>query len=434
MKRKEKVSVITLGCSKNTVDSERLMRQIQLNDIPMIDDPNKADTVIINTCGFIEAAKEESINTILQAVALKNTGKLKKLIVAGCLSERYMNDLKNEIPEVDVYFGTEKYEEIIKMLGGKFKYELLGERLLSTPSHTAYLKISEGCDHPCSFCAIPLMRGKHHSKDMNELISEAEFLAANGTKELILIAQDITDYGKDLYGKKNLSELLNKLSEVKGIEWIRLMYAYPSHFPDDVIEVIAENPKVLKYVDIPLQHISDDVLKSMRRGVTSKQTYNLLYKLRNRIPDITLRTTFIVGYPNETEKDFEQLIDFIKEIKFDRVGAFTFSVEENTSSFILGDPVSKEEKEKRKSLLMEVQSQISLEKNQSFVGKTLKVILESKESEYYVGRSYRDAPEVDGEILFKSEKKLKPGNFYDVKITDYDEYDLFGEVLLREEN
>lgn len=434
MKKREKVSVITLGCSKNTVDSERLMRQIQLNDIPMIDDPNKADTVIINTCGFIEAAKEESINTILQAVALKNSGKLKKLIVAGCLSERYMNDLKNEIPEVDVYFGTEKYEEIIKELGGKFKYELLGERLLSTPSHTAYLKISEGCDHPCSFCAIPLMRGKHHSKPLESLIEEAEFLASNGTKELILIAQDTTDYGKDIYGKKNLSELLIRLSDIKKIEWIRLMYAYPSHFPDDVIEVIANNPKILKYVDIPLQHISDDVLKSMRRGVTSKQTYNLLYKLRKTIPDITLRTTFIVGYPNETEKDFEQLVDFVKEIKFDRVGTFTFSVEENTSSFILGDPISREEKERRKETLMEVQSQISLEKNQSFVGKTLKVLLESKESEYYVGRSFRDAPEVDGEVLFKSDKKLKSGNFYDVKITDYDEYDLFGEVILREEN
>ncbi|GMU95202.1 MAG: 30S ribosomal protein S12 methylthiotransferase RimO [Ignavibacterium album] len=434
MKRKEKVSVITLGCSKNTVDSERLMRQIQLNDIPMTDDPNKADTVIINTCGFIEAAKEESVNTILQAVALKNSGKLKKLIVAGCLSERYMNDLKNEIPEVDVYFGTEKYEEIIKELGGKFKYELLGERLLSTPSHAAYLKISEGCDHPCSFCAIPLMRGKHQSKPMELLIEETEFLAANGTKELILIAQDTTDYGKDIYGKKNLSELLNKLSEVKGIEWIRLMYAYPSHFPDDVIEVIADNPKVLKYVDIPLQHISDDVLKSMRRGVTSRQTYNLLYKLRKSIPDITLRTTFIVGYPNETKRDFEQLVDFIKEIKFDRVGTFTFSVEENTSSFILGDPVSKEEKERRKQTLMEIQSQISLEKNQSFVGKTLKVLLESKESEYYVGRSYRDAPEVDGEVLFKSDRKLKQGEFYNVKITDYDEYDLFGELILNQEN
>jgi len=434
MKTKEKVSVITLGCSKNTVDSERLMRQIQLNNIPLTEDPNNADTVIINTCGFIEAAKEESVNTILQAVALKNSGKLKKLIVAGCLSERYMNDLKKEIPEVDVYFGTEKYEEIIRELGGKFKYELLGERLLSTPSHTAYLKISEGCDHPCSFCAIPLMRGKHVSRTMESLIEEAEFLASNGTKELIIIAQDTTDYGKDLYGKKNLSTLLNKLSEIKGIEWIRLMYAYPSHFPDDVIETIADNPKILKYVDIPLQHISDDVLKSMRRGVTSKQTYNLLYKLRNKIPDITLRTTFIVGYPNETEKDFEQLINFIQEIKFDRVGTFTFSVEENTSSFILGDPVSKEEKERRKEKLMEIQSKISLEKNESFVGKTLKVLLESKESEYYVGRSYRDAPEVDGEVLFKSGKKLKPGNFYDVKITDYDEYDLFGEVILREEN
>jgi ribosomal protein S12 methylthiotransferase len=434
MKTKEKVSVITLGCSKNTVDSERLMRQIQLNNIPLTEDPNNADTVIINTCGFIEAAKEESVNTILQAVALKNSGKLKKLIVAGCLSERYMNDLKKEIPEVDVYFGTEKYEEIIRELGGKFKYELLGERLLSTPSHTAYLKISEGCDHPCSFCAIPLMRGKHVSRTMESLIEEAEFLASNGTKELIIIAQDTTDYGKDLYGKKNLSTLLNKLSEIKGIEWIRLMYAYPSHFPDDVIETIADNPKILKYVDIPLQHISDDVLKSMRRGVTSKQTYNLLYKLRNKIPDITLRTTFIVGYPNETEKDFEQLINFIQEIKFDRVGTFTFSVEENTSSFILGDIVSKEEKERRKEKLMEIQSKISLEKNESFVGKTLKVLLESKESEYYVGRSYRDAPEVDGEVLFKSGKKLKPGNFYDVKITDYDEYDLFGEVILREEN
>lgn len=433
MMKKEKVSVITLGCSKNTVDSERLMRQIQLNNIPMTDDPNKADTVIINTCGFIEAAKEESVNTILQAVALKNSGKLKKLIVAGCLSERYMNDLKNEIPEVDIYFGTEKYEEIIKELGGKFKYELLGERLLTTPSHTAYLKISEGCDHPCSFCAIPLMRGKHVSRPMESLIEETEFLASNGTRELILIAQDTTDYGKDIYGKKNLSELLNKLSEVKGIEWIRLMYAYPSHFPDDVIDAIADNPKILKYVDIPLQHISDNVLKSMRRGVTSRQTYNLLYKLRKRISDITLRTTFIVGYPNETEKDFQQLVDFIKEIKFDRVGTFTFSVEENTSSFILGDPIPKKEKEKRKETLMEIQSRISLEKNRSFVGKTLTVLLESKESEYYIGRSYRDAPEVDGEILFKSKEKLKFGNFYDIRINDYDEYDLYGDVILKEE-
>ncbi len=343
-----KVSVITLGCSKNTVDSERLMKQIQLNKIGLVDDPNKADTVIINTCGFIEAAKEESVNTILEAVAMKNSGKIKKVIVAGCLSERYKEDLLKEIPEVDVYFGTENYEGIIKELGGNLKKELLGERLLTTPSHTAYLKISEGCDHPCSFCAIPLMRGLHRSKPMDELIREAEFLAANNTKELVLIAQDTTDYGKDLEGEINISHLLKKLSEIKGIEWIRLMYAYPSKFPDELIEEIKTNPKVCKYVDIPLQHISNDVLKSMRRGVTAERTRKLLHKLRKEIPDITIRTTFIVGYPNESEKDFEELCDFIREIKFDRIGTFTFSVEENTSSYILGDPVSEEEKGKKK--------------------------------------------------------------------------------------
>jgi len=432
MRRKDKISVITLGCSKNTVDSERLMRQIQLNKLPLTSDPNEAETVIINTCGFIEAAKEESINTILQAVELKNQGKLKKLIVAGCLSERYKENLEKEIPEVDVYFGTEKYEEIINKLGGHLRYELLGERLLSTPSHFAYLKISEGCDHPCSFCAIPLMRGKHKSKSIESLIEEAEFLASNGTRELIIIAQDTTDYGKDIYGKKNLAELLNKLSNINGIEWIRLMYAYPSHFPEDVIETIAYNPKIVKYVDIPLQHISDDVLKSMRRGVTSKQTYKLLEKMRKKIPDVTLRTTFIIGYPNESRNDFNQLVDFVKEIQFDRIGTFTFSVEENTASYILGDPVPQKEKNRRKDILMEVQSEISYQKNLSFVGKTLKVLAESKESDYYVGRSYRDAPEVDGEVLFKSDSKIKFGNFYDIKITDCDEYDLYGELSLKE--
>lgn len=424
-----KVSVITLGCSKNTVDSERLMRQLQLNKIKLTDDPNKSDTVIINTCGFIEAAKEESINTILNSVALKNEGKLKKVIVAGCLSERYKSDLIKEIPEVDVYFGTENYEGIVKELGGDLKYELLGERLLTTPSHTAYLKISEGCDHPCSFCAIPIMRGLHKSKPMDELIKEAEFLAANNTKELVIIAQDTTDYGKDLYGRQNLAELLNKLSEVKGIEWIRIMYAYPSKFPDDVIEEIKSNPKVLHYVDIPLQHISDDVLKSMRRGVTASRTRKLIEKLRTQIPDITLRTTFIVGYPNETEKDFMMLCDFIRETRFDRVGTFTFSVEENTSSYILGDPVSAEEKQRRKAALMDIQQNISLEKNASFTGKVLKVLVEGIEGDFYIGRSYRDAPDVDGEVLInKKGIKLQPGSFYDIKITDYDEYDLFGDL------
>lgn len=429
MAYKGKVSVITLGCSKNTVDSERLMRQLQLNKIKLTDDPNQSDTVIINTCGFIEAAKEESINTILNSVALKNEGKLKKVIVAGCLSERYKNDLLKEIPEVDVYFGTENYEGIVKELGGNLKYELLGERLLTTPSHTAYLKISEGCDHPCSFCAIPIMRGLHKSKPMDELIRETEFLVANNTKELVIIAQDTTDYGKDLYGRQNLAELLNKLSEVKGIEWIRIMYAYPSKFPDDVIREIKTNPKVLHYVDIPLQHISDDVLKSMRRGVTAARTRRLIEKLRTQIPDITLRTTFIVGYPNETEKDFEMLCDFVKETRFDRVGTFTFSVEENTSSFILGDPVPTEEKQRRKDILMEIQQNISLEKNGTFSGKILKVLVEGIEGDFYIGRTYRDAPEVDGEVLInKKGIKLHPGNFYDVLITDYDEYDLFGEV------
>ncbi|MFZ1281639.1 MAG: 30S ribosomal protein S12 methylthiotransferase RimO, partial [Ignavibacteriaceae bacterium] len=370
-----KVSVITLGCSKNTVDSERLMKQIQLNKIGLVDDPNKAETIIINTCGFIEAAKEESVNTILKAVALKKSGKIKKVIVAGCLSERYKDDLIKEIPEVDVFFGTEKYEEIINELGGDLKKELLGERLLSTPSHTAYLKISEGCDHPCSFCAIPLMRGLHKSKPIEDLIREAEFLASSGTKELVLIAQDTTDYGKDIYGKKNIVELLRKLSEINGIEWIRLMYAYPTKFADDLIEEIKTNPKVCKYVDIPLQHISDDVLKSMRRGVTSDRTKELLVKLRKEIPEITIRTTFIVGYPNETEKDFNELCDFVREIEFDRIGTFTFSVEENTSSYILGDPVSEEEKERRKNVLMEIQKEISLSINETFVGKTLKVLI-----------------------------------------------------------
>ncbi|MDY0082105.1 MAG: 30S ribosomal protein S12 methylthiotransferase RimO [Ignavibacteriaceae bacterium] len=428
-----KVSVITLGCSKNTVDSERLMKQIQINKIGLVEDPKEADTVIINTCGFIELAKEESINTILEAVAMKNSGRLKKVIVAGCLSERYKDELQKEIPEVDIYFGTENYEGIIKELGGNLKRELLGERLLTSPSHTAYLKISEGCDHPCSFCAIPIMRGLHKSKPIEELISEAEFLASNGTKELILIAQDTTDYGKDIYGKKNIVELLQKLSKIKGIEWIRLMYAYPSHYPDELIEEIKTNPKILKYVDIPLQHISNDVLRSMRRGVTAERTKELLNKLRNAIPDITIRTTFIVGYPNESEKDFEELCDFVRKEKFDRIGTFTFSVEENTASFILGDPVSGEDKERRKSILMEIQKDISLEKNETFIGKNIKVLIDSVESDYYIGRSYRDAPEVDGEVLIPTKNnKMKIGSFYDVVIEDCDEYDLYGNLLQSE--
>lgn len=426
---KNKVGVITLGCAKNVVDSERIMRQLQLNNFELLDNPNQADTIIINTCGFIEAAKEESINTILNAVKLKQEGKIKKIIVAGCLSERYKNELSNEIPEVDVYFGTENYAGILKELGGELKYELLGERFITTPSHTAYLKISEGCDNPCSFCAIPLMRGQHKSKPIEDLIKETEFLAKNGTKELIIIAQDTTDYGKDIYGERKLADLINSISNVDGIEWIRLMYAYPSHFPDNVIDTIANNPKVCKYIDIPLQHISDNVLKSMRRGITKHRTIELLNKLRNKIPDVVIRTTFIVGYPNETENDFDELCGFISKFKFDRIGVFTFSVEENTTSYILGDRISEEVKNKRKEILMNIQKDISLEKNNNLIGKKLRVLIDRIEGEYFIGRTYRDAPEVDGEVLIPiKNNKINIGNFYDVEINDSDEYDLYGNI------
>ena len=429
-KKKEKISVLTLGCSKNTVDSERLLNQLKVNNFDLQDDPNRAETVIINTCGFIESAKQESINTIINAVNLKQQGVLKKVIVAGCLSERYKDELSKEIPEVDAYFGTENYEGILKNLGGELKHNLLGERLLTSPSHTAYLKISEGCDHPCSFCAIPLMRGKHKSKNKEDLIREAEFLAKNNTKELIIIAQDTTDYGIDIYSKRILGDLLNDLSEISSIEWIRLMYAYPSKFPDNLIDVIADNPKICKYIDIPLQHISDNVLKSMRRGISSRRTKELLYKLKENIPELVLRTTFIVGYPNETEKDFQELCDFVSDIKFDHMGVFTFSVEENTSSFILGDPVNDDLKEERKDILMGIQKEISLEKNKDLVGKRLSVLLENKENDYFIGRSYRDAPEIDGEILIPGNNdNLDFGKFYTAEIFDCNEYDLFGKFV-----
>jgi ribosomal protein S12 methylthiotransferase len=428
---KNKVSVVTLGCSKNTVDTERLMRQLQLNGIDLKDNPEDADTLVINTCGFIEAAKEESINTILNAVRLKNEGKLDKVIVAGCLSERYKDDLMKEIPEVDTYFGTENYEGIINELGGELKYNLLGERFISTPSHTAYLKISEGCDHPCSFCAIPIMRGKHKSKPVEELVREAEYLAANNTKELVIIAQDTTDYGKDIYKKKSLAGLLRKLSNIEGIEWVRIMYAYPSRFPTDVLEEIASNPKICNYLDIPLQHISNNLLRSMRRGITGNQTRSILQKIKQVVPEITLRTTFIVGYPNETEKEFMELCEFVKETQFDRLGVFTFSVEENTASYILGDSVPQSLKKERKDILMEIQKEISLKKNSEFVGKKLKVLVEGVEGDFYIGRSYRDAPEVDGELLLpKKKNKLEIGEFYNVQVTDYNEYDLFGKIFI----
>lgn len=427
--KKNRIEIITLGCSKNIVDSERLSRQLVANDFEVTNDTGESENVIINTCGFIDAAKEESIDTILQAVELKKQGKIKKLIVAGCLSERFKEELINEIPDVDIFFGTEEYEGIVKEFGGDLKKELLGERELTTPKHFAYLKISEGCDNPCSFCAIPLMRGKHSSVPIEKLVSEASSLADKGVKELIIIGQDTTDYGNDIYGKRNLAELLRKLSEINGIEWIRLLYAYPSHFPTDAMDEIANNPKICKYIDIPLQHISDDVLKSMRRGITKKTTINLLKELKSRIPNLTLRTTFIIGYPNETEKDFNELKDFIQEIEFDRIGVFDYSVEENTPSYILGDKVSSDEKEERKAELMEIQKDISLKKNQALIGKKMKVIIDDIEGEYFVGRTERDTPEVDGEVLIKAENSLlKIGAFYTVEIIDCNDYDVYGKI------
>lgn len=429
MLSKDKIGIITLGCSKNTVDSERIAGQLKSNKLNYTDNPEDAETIIINTCGFIDAAKEESVNTILEAVELKKQGKIKKVIVAGCLSERYKNDLIKEIPEVDSFFGTEDYEGIVKEFGGDLKYELLGERELSTPKHFSYLKISEGCDNPCSFCAIPLMRGKHQSKPIEFMMREAKSLAKKGVKEFIIIGQDTTDYGKDIYGKRNAAELLNSISEIEGVEWIRLLYAYPSHFPEDLIDAIANNPKICKYIDIPLQHISDNVLKSMRRGITKRRTKELLYTLKERIPDLTLRTTFITGYPAETDKDFEELCDFVKEFEFDRFGAFNYSVEENTPSYLLGDPIPPKIKEERKAALMEIQREISLKKNEALVGRKVKVLIDNLEGEFYIGRTERDAPEVDGEVLISAKNaNLAVGQFYTVEIFDCNDYDLFGHI------
>ncbi len=427
---KNKIEIITLGCSKNVVDYERLSAQLKANNFEISDTSEDSESIIINTCGFIDAAKEESINTILEAVELKKQGKIKKVVVAGCLSERFKDDLQKEIPGVDIFFGTEEYEGIVKEFGGNLKKELLGERELTTPKHYAYLKISEGCDNPCSFCAIPLMRGLHKSKPIEDLVRETESLSKKGVKELIIIGQDTTDYGKDIYGKRNLAELLRKLSEIENIQWIRLLYAYPSHFPDDLIDEIADNPKVCNYIDIPLQHISDNVLRSMRRGITKKTTVNLVKKLKAIIPNLTLRTTFIVGYPNETENDFNELKEFVEEIKFDRVGIFNYSVEENTPSFILGNPNSDGIKEERKNTLMEIQKEISLEKNKKLIGTKMRVIIDDIEGEYFIGRSERDAPEVDGEVLIKAQNTmLKIGEFYSIEIVDCNDYDLFAKLI-----
>ncbi|CUU04566.1 SSU ribosomal protein S12P methylthiotransferase [Candidatus Thermokryptus mobilis] len=423
---KKKIHILTLGCPKNLVDSEILMSKLK-NKFQIAEKPDKASIVIINTCGFIESAKQESIDKIFEMVELKEKGKVESVYVMGCLSERYKNELEDEIPEVDKFFGVEKFDEILNTLGVDRKYELLGERELLTPRHYAYLKISEGCDNPCSFCAIPLIRGKHISRPIEEIIKEAKKLAWKGVKEIIIIAQDTTYYGIDIYGKRKLPELLNQLSEIDGIEWIRLMYTFPAKFPIEILDIMAQNPKICKYIDIPIQHISDKILKSMRRGITKRKTIELLEKIRETVPEVAIRTSLIVGYPGETEKEFEELLDFVYTFKFDRLGVFTYSQEEGTKAFELGDPVPPEEKERRMALIMNAQHDIIVEKNEKMIGRKIKVLIDRKEGDFYIGRTQWDAPEIDLEVLVEG-NGIKIGNFYEVEIYDIFEYDLIGKV------
>ncbi len=403
------------------------MSQIEANRMALVDEPGEADTLIINTCGFIDAAKEESVNTILEAVEMKKRGDIRQLYVAGCLSERYRSDLEKELPEVDRFFGVTDFKAIIETLGGSYKYELLGERHLSSPSHSAYLKISEGCDRPCSFCAIPIMRGGHVSTPLEKLVHEAKFLRELGTKELILIAQDTTYYGLDLYGERRLAQLLGELADVDGIEWIRLMYAYPSRFPLEALDVMRERENICRYIDIPLQHADDAMLKSMRRGITRRATEELLGEIRTHLPGAAIRTTFIVGYPGETDASFQALHDFVEEQEFDRLGVFLYSQEENTTADILGDPVPRAVKEERRDAIMELQSGISRRKNEARIGESMRVLCDRVEGDFVVARSEFDAPEVDNEVLIPLDdfSGAPPvGDFAEVTVTEATEYDL----------
>ena len=420
------INVITLGCSKNIFDSEVLMGQLKANDKNVVHQ-ERGNIVVINTCGFIDNAKEESVNTILEQIQFKKEGKVDEVYVTGCLSERYKTDLEKEIPQVDAYFGTTDLPQLLKVLGADYKHELIGERMLTTPKYFAYMKIAEGCDRPCSFCAIPLMRGKHNSTPIEELVKQAKHLASDGVKELILIAQDLTYYGLDLYKKRSLADLLRSLVKVEGIEWIRLHYAFPTGFPEDVLEVIREESKICNYLDIPLQHISDSILKSMRRGTSQKKTTSLIKKIREKVPGIILRTTLIVGYPGETEEDFEILKNWVKEMRFERLGCFTYSHEENTHAFKLHDNVPEEVKQERSNIIMDIQSQISWEKNQACVGKTFRCLIDRKEGLNFVGRTFMDSPDVDNEVLIDAKKfYLKSGEFVNIKITEATDYDLIG--------
>jgi ribosomal protein S12 methylthiotransferase len=431
--KKNKVNVITLGCSKNIVDSEVLMGQLKANhfEVEHESESEEQQIVIINTCGFVENAKQESIDTILKYVDAKKAGNVEKVYVTGCLSERYKKDLEVEIPEVDAYFGTRELPRLLKTLKANYKTELVGERLLTTPSHYAYFKISEGCDRPCSFCAIPLMRGGHVSVPIEELVKRAETLVQKGTKELLLIAQDLTYYGLDLYKKRELANLVEALANVKGIDWIRLHYAFPSGFPMDVLDVMNKYSNVCNYLDMPLQHISDNMLKSMRRGITKQKSLDLVKQIREKVPGIALRTTLIAGYPGETEKDHEEMLEWVSEYKFERLGIFTYSHEENTHAFNLKDDVSEKTKRKRADAVMKLQQEISFELNQNKIGSTFKTLIDKEEGEYFIGRTEFDSPEVDNEVLIKKtlNSKLKIGEFSQIKINDANDFDLFGEEV-----
>ena len=428
-RKTNKINVVTLGCSKNVYDSEVLMGQLKANG-KSVAHQEDGNIVVINTCGFIDNAKEQSVNTILDFVQKKEAGEVDKVFVTGCLSERYKPDLIKEIPDVDQYFGTTELPQLLKALGANYKHELIGERLTTTPKNYAYLKIAEGCDRPCSFCAIPLMRGKHRSTPIEDLVTEAKKLAANGVKELILIAQDLTYYGLDLYKKRSLAELLRALVKVEGIQWIRLHYAFPTGFPMEVLDVMREEPKICNYLDIPLQHISNKILKSMRRGTTQEKTTKLLQAFRNAVPHMAIRTTLIVGYPGETEVDFLILKKWVEAMRFERLGCFTYSHEENTHAYKLVDDVPAEIKQARANEIMALQSQISWELNQAKIGQTMAVVIDRKEGQHFIGRSEFDSPDVDNEVLIDASKVyLKTGEYTTVRITDAADFDLYAEVV-----
>ena len=425
-RKHNKINVITMGCSKNLYDSEVLMGQLKANDKTVVHE-EEGNIVVVNTCGFIDNAKEESVNTIIEQIQKKETGAIDQLFVTGCLSERYKPDLEKEMPQVDAYFGTTDLPQLLKALGADYKHELLGERVTTTPKNYAYFKVSEGCDRPCSFCAIPLMRGQHRSTPIEELVQRAEKLARNGVKELLLIAQDLTYYGLDLYKERRLADLLKALVKVEGIEWIRMHYAFPTGFPMEVIEVMKTESKICNYLDIPLQHISDSILKSMRRGTTQKKTTDLIENIRGILPEIALRTTLIVGYPGETENDFEILKQWVKAMRFERLGCFTYSHEENTHAHTLEDDVPQDIKQERANEIMKIQSEISWEQNQKKVGKTYRCIIDRKQGDYFVGRTETDSPDVDNEVLIDAKRYyLKQGDFTSVEITEATDFDLYG--------